>query len=189
MTSRVHPGTLILDAHHLSSALSSSSFMAAVSWRASRVLVPSLVHIGPPRTARHSFHPSTACGELPGGFCRRPALAPPTSAPAPFRLTACVPARSSSSSYSFHGFASCRAAADQDGDAVEQEGDFEGLSSVAPKNGEYLESSSREGNDFVRDNVGGLHVITGPMFAGKTTALLKRIQKEADAGRYFGMHL
>jgi len=51
---------------------------------------------------------------------------------------------------------------------VELEGDFE-----------------RNGNDFVRDNAGSIHVITGPMFAGKTTALLKRVQKEADAGRYF----
>jgi len=31
---------------------------------------------------------------------------------------------------------------------------------------------------------GEIHVIVGPMFAGKTTALLRRVQAEAGNGRY-----
>lgn len=31
---------------------------------------------------------------------------------------------------------------------------------------------------------GEIHVIVGPMFAGKTTALLRRVQAEAGTGRY-----
>lgn len=31
---------------------------------------------------------------------------------------------------------------------------------------------------------GEIHVIVGPMFAGKTTALLRRVQVEAGTGRY-----
>jgi thymidine kinase len=31
---------------------------------------------------------------------------------------------------------------------------------------------------------GEIHVIMGPMFAGKTTALLRRVQAEASNGRY-----
>jgi len=31
---------------------------------------------------------------------------------------------------------------------------------------------------------GEIHVIVGPMFAGKTTALLRRVQAEAGSGRY-----
>ena len=31
---------------------------------------------------------------------------------------------------------------------------------------------------------GSIHLIIGPMFAGKTTALLKRVQAEANDGRY-----
>lgn len=31
---------------------------------------------------------------------------------------------------------------------------------------------------------GEIHVIVGPMFAGKTTALLRRVQTEAGTGRY-----
>ena len=42
-----------------------------------------------------------------------------------------------------------------------------------------------EMGDFVCSNMGAIHLIVGPMFAGKTTALLQRIRKEADAGRYF----
>lgn len=32
---------------------------------------------------------------------------------------------------------------------------------------------------------GEIHVIVGPMFAGKTTTLLRRIQAETEKGRYF----
>lgn len=42
-----------------------------------------------------------------------------------------------------------------------------------------------EMGDFVCSNVGAIHLIVGPMFAGKTTALLQRVREEADAGRYF----
>lgn len=42
-----------------------------------------------------------------------------------------------------------------------------------------------ETSDFVCSNMGAIHLIVGPMFAGKTTALLQRVRKEADAGRYF----
>lgn len=31
---------------------------------------------------------------------------------------------------------------------------------------------------------GEIHVIVGPMFAGKTTALLRRVKSEAANGRY-----
>ncbi|KAL8522975.1 hypothetical protein ACS0TY_013074 [Phlomoides rotata] len=34
---------------------------------------------------------------------------------------------------------------------------------------------------------GEVHVIVGPMFAGKTTALLRRVRAEADTGRKVGM--
>lgn len=98
----------------------------------------------------------SACGiKLPGGFCR---IGPPSTAS--FRLVAAVPC--AVPRYSVRGFAPCRAAAREQGNGNE----------------------SLASNDFVRDNVGGIHVITGPMFAGKTTALLKRIRQEADAGRY-----
>lgn len=32
---------------------------------------------------------------------------------------------------------------------------------------------------------GEIHVIVGPMFAGKTTALLRRIKSESTDGRYY----
>lgn len=150
MASRLHPGLLILDALHLSSALSSRSSMTAISWRTSHMFVPSF-------GASRRFHFS-CCGKLLSGLAHSPPVAS-------FRLSAAVPSSAARSS-SLHGFAPCRGAADRDGNGVELEGDFE-----------------RNGNDFVRDNVGSIHVITGPMFAGKTTALLKRVQKEADAGR------
>lgn len=35
-----------------------------------------------------------------------------------------------------------------------------------------------------RSPVGEIHVILGPMFAGKTTALLRRMQDEVDCGRF-----
>jgi hypothetical protein len=38
----------------------------------------------------------------------------------------------------------------------------------------------------LRENVGGgaIHIIMGPMFAGKTTSLLRRVQDARNAGRY-----
>lgn len=33
--------------------------------------------------------------------------------------------------------------------------------------------------------VGEIHVIVGPMFAGKTTALLRRVNLESNDGRYY----
>jgi len=42
-------------------------------------------------------------------------------------------------------------------------------------------------SDFVCSNMGAIHLIVGPMFAGKTTALLQRVRKEADAGRRVGL--
>ncbi|KAH8973300.1 hypothetical protein BDL97_01G038700 [Sphagnum fallax] len=41
----------------------------------------------------------------------------------------------------------------------------------------------------VRENVGGgaIHVIMGPMFAGKTTSLLQRVQDARNAGRKVGL--
>ena len=167
MTSRMHPGILILDAHHLSSALS-RSLMAAASWRSSsRLLVPALVHA---RTAtpfpRLGFH-VPACVKAQGAAW----ISLRSSAPASFRLMATVP--SSSALYAVSGFAPCRAA-NRDACAVEQH-----------RNGDCLKPTPREGIDFLRDNVGSIHLIMGPMFAGKTTALLKRIQKESDAGRCF----
>lgn len=35
-----------------------------------------------------------------------------------------------------------------------------------------------------RSSAGEIHVIVGPMFAGKTTALLRRIQSESSNGRF-----
>lgn len=66
---------------------------------------------------------------------------------------------------------------------MEQSTEVEGHSSTSPSNGDLLRSPALERNDFARENVGGIHVIIGPMFAGKTTALLQRIREEADAGR------
>lgn len=119
-----------------------------------------------PRVLAHTIAPprSAPLLLLRRGFHRpscvwlpRPSTTP--AAPASARLMA---ARSSSSR-SLNGLAPCRAAARDGG------------------------SSGQDGvvlNDFVRDNAGGIHVIVGPMFAGKTTALLNRIREEADAGRY-----
>lgn len=112
-------------------------------------------------------HLSTSMAAISLRTCR--VLAPSLSKlPAGFRRATatasfrpCVHLASSSSSYSLRTFLPCRASSN----VVEQE-------------------SSCSGNDFVPDNVGAIHVITGPMFAGKTTALLKRITTEADAGRY-----
>lgn len=189
-TSRIHPGSLNLDAHHFSSALS-RSFMAAISWRTSSYALPvlSFVHATPASPSRVSVHLAACCVPRPGGFCRGPAQAP--CPPASLRLMAAVPCRaaSSASPHCLDGFASPCRAADRDGDVVEQEGECEGLSFRAPRNGVVSESTAREGNDFERDNAGGIHVIIGPMFAGKTTALLRRIRKEADAGRYSSIFL
>lgn len=164
---------LILDAHHLSCVLSRRSLMAAASWRSSRSL---LVHAAP--LSRRGLSQFAACAKVQGGrgVCRGPAQA------VSFRRMAAVSVRAQRDS--FDGLVACRAA-DRDG---EQEGEFELArgSSVAVRNGECLESARREGSDFVRENAGGIHVIVGPMFAGKTTALLKRIRKEADAGRWIG---
>lgn len=46
------------------------------------------------------------------------------------------------------------------------------------------QQEASEMSDFVCSNMGAIHLIVGPMFAGKTTALLQRVRKEADAGRY-----
>lgn len=49
-------------------------------------------------------------------------------------------------------------------------------------NGSCVDPGAHGG--YEKKNVGGgIHLIVGPMFAGKTTALLRRIRKEADAGR------
>ncbi|GBG69691.1 hypothetical protein CBR_g4521 [Chara braunii] len=57
--------------------------------------------------------------------------------------------------------------------------------------GEYVDQSGDtkyldRANDFALGNqpIGSIHVIVGPMFAGKTTALLKRMEEEASKGRY-----
>jgi len=36
-----------------------------------------------------------------------------------------------------------------------------------------------------RFEAGEVHVIIGPMFAGKTTDLLRRIESESSSGRFF----
>uniref|UniRef100_A0A7I4C4I3 Thymidine kinase n=1 Tax=Physcomitrium patens TaxID=3218 RepID=A0A7I4C4I3_PHYPA len=89
---------------------------------------------------------------------------------------------SSRAAKSLNGGAACRAT-DRNGNFLEQGREFEGVSSVAPRSVEFLKSTVSHGSNFVRDNVGSIDVIVGPMFAGKTTALLQRVRKEVDAGR------
>lgn len=110
-------------------------------------------------------HLSTSMAAISLRTCR--VLVPSLSKlPAGFRRATAIASfrpcvhSASSSSYSLRTFLPCRASSN----VVDQE-------------------SSSSGNDFVPDNVGAIHIITGPMFAGKTTALLKRITTEADAGR------
>lgn len=88
------------------------------------------------------------------------------------RLMAAVPSNSSSTSRFLDGLSPCRALA-RDGDGVGLEHEFEDR---------FLKNGGVSVG-FERENVGGIHLIVGPMFAGKTTALLRRIRKEADAGR------
>lgn len=168
------------------SSLSDSAFFHGFcrSWRSrtsSHLLVPSLPHAAPVSIgpqSRLSFQ-SSACGRL---SIRLAGLAQvkPTFAPASFRPMA---AFSSRAAKSLNGGAACRAT-DRNGNFLEQGREFEGVSSVAPRSVEFLKSTVSHGSNFVRDNVGSIDVIVGPMFAGKTTALLQRVRKEVDAGRY-----
>lgn len=52
------------------------------------------------------------------------------------------------------------------------------LSSAASGNG----GGDRAG--LAHSTPGEVHVIVGPMFAGKTTALLRRVKAESNIGRY-----
>lgn len=58
-------------------------------------------------------------------------------------------------------------------------------------NGRRLSSDEPAGTEEAaavtasRDNCGGIHLILGPMFSGKSTALLQRVRDEASTGRYF----
>lgn len=190
----MRPCILVLDAHYLPSALTRSFMAVAISWRSRtspRVPVPSLQHAVAPTSvspSRLDFR-LFACGKLSGGICRGTAQAQSVPAPVSFRLMSAVPCRAARFPTPRHCLSAsyaCRAA-DRDGVAVEQSTEVEGHSSTSPSNGDLLRSPALERNDFARENVGGIHVIIGPMFAGKTTALLQRIREEADAGRYLSV--
>ncbi|XP_002971165.2 thymidine kinase isoform X2 [Selaginella moellendorffii] len=60
-------------------------------------------------------------------------------------------------------------------------------SPVLPARRSFCSRRSSASADFAENGRespdGGIHLILGPMFAGKTTVLLQRIQAEADAGR------
>lgn len=49
--------------------------------------------------------------------------------------------------------------------------------------------ASRSGAGSTHRAAGEIHVIVGPMFAGKTTALLRRIKVESNNGRYSGGYM
>ncbi|OMO53883.1 Thymidine kinase, partial [Corchorus capsularis] len=50
-----------------------------------------------------------------------------------------------------------------------------------------LNSMDRVGSSLSQRFSGEIHVIIGPMFAGKTTSLLRRIKSEANNGRNIAM--
>ncbi|CAM6081868.1 unnamed protein product [Calypogeia fissa] len=76
------------------------------------------------------------------------------------------------------------------GDGVKQKGPkTKRQSRSVEANGAHLSSDKMPGAEDAllgppsMDNCGGIHVIIGPMFAGKSTALLRRVQEEASVGR------
>lgn len=134
--------------------------MAAVlSWRTSSsrsaVVVPSITSL-----SRRSV-PLSVCVKRSGceGLLRL--------------MAGAVPSNSSSTTRFLDGLTPCRALV-RDGDGVGLERECEGR----------FVRTGVVSVDYERENVGGIHLIVGPMFAGKTTALLRRIRKEADGGRY-----
>jgi len=47
-----------------------------------------------------------------------------------------------------------------------------------------MASSLGVGSSHSHSSSGEIHLFVGPMFAGKTTSLLRRIKSEVDNGRY-----